>query len=807
MKLRLSLQNKMILFLLPASILVFGGVIGYIITKQRKQMLELTTSFANTSLEKYASMVKSDIEQDFSLARGIAFSLKQHETFEKENRDAFFKDLIENVAKDHPNYASFWFSCELQYIDSNYYNKDGRTRYVYYRNQNGVMVYMNDSVDFDGGDINAVGSYQYMKQIKKEMLVEPYMFSYTGGEHDQILETSVCVPVLVNGNFIGLTGSDIMLDKFKEKFDDIDIGYGAYLFLVSNEGAFISYPDDTKLGSNIPDVFPEINTDYDVETLVKNGQAISFLGYDKYLGEEGYFSFLPISLGKANNPWSIGVFIPQKEIIKDIKSTLISSVLLSLLGVVLLSLIIWFIARNISIPIKRTTNVLRDLAHGNVVKDSLTITSGDEIEDMAESVNLLIGGLNRTADFALAIGEGSLNAEYKRLGDNDALGTSLIDMREKLIAAREEDKKRKEDDDMQTWATEGLAKFGEILRQHNVGLEELTFSLMSNLVDYVDAIQGGLFVKNDEDEVNVTYDMTGAIAYDRRKSDDVSFAYGEGLVGRCAFEKLTIYMEEVPENYVNVTSGLGSSNPRSILLVPAILNDEVYAIIELVSFNKFEKYQIEFVEKIGENIASTISNVKVTERTNRLLEQSKHQSEELAAQEEEMRQNLEELQATQDEVTRIRHDEQERSKVQIEEIEKHRKALLNILDHVPLEIFLKDNEGKVLIINQKVLDVHGTTREELIGKNDFDFIDDYNEAKEAWDADQSIISSGKATVEVHEELIDNAKFMLNTTKIPFYIDYLDTTGILGVQVDVTKLVEKEEEIKKLNAEIKGFKSK
>jgi methyl-accepting chemotaxis protein len=77
-----------------------------------------------------------------------------------------------------------------------------------------------------------------------------------------------------------------------------------------------------------------------------------------------------------------------------------------------------------------------------------------------------------------------------------------------------------------------------------------------------------------------------------------------------------------------------------------------------VAFNTFEPYQIEFIEKVGENIASFVSSIKINHKTSILLNESQHKSEELAAQEEEMRQNMEELQATQEEAAR-REEERE----------------------------------------------------------------------------------------------------------------------------------------------------
>jgi septin family protein len=99
------------------------------------------------------------------------------------------------------------------------------------------------------------------------------------------------------------------------------------------------------------------------------------------------------------------------------------------------------------------------------------------------------------------------------------------------------------------------------------------------------------------------------------------------------------------------------------------MNEEVIeGIIELASFNEFEEYQIEFLHKVGINIATTISREKINNRTSLLLEESKQQTEMMQQQEEEMRQNMEEMQATQDMM-----DEKEAEL--LEEIKKLKKQL------------------------------------------------------------------------------------------------------------------------------------
>jgi transcriptional regulator with GAF, ATPase, and Fis domain len=249
-------------------------------------------------------------------------------------------------------------------------------------------------------------------------------------------------------------------------------------------------------------------------------------------------------------------------------------------------------------------------------------------------------------------------------------------MRNSLLTAEEEEKKRKEAEAIQNWTTNGLAKFGEVLRTYNNTLGELSFQVLSNLLNYVGAIQGVVFIQNDENKKDVFYEVKAAIAWDREKKLTKQIREGEELVGRCVHEKLTIYMIDVPEDYVNITSGLGQANPNCILLVPLIANEVVLGVIEIVGFKPFEKHVIEFVEKIAETVASTISSVKINQRTAQLLEQSRHQSEELASQEEEMRQNMEELQATHEEMQRKENN----LNTKIEELEASEKRLLREIE-------------------------------------------------------------------------------------------------------------------------------
>ncbi|HRX68685.1 MAG TPA: PAS domain S-box protein, partial [Tenuifilaceae bacterium] len=217
---------------------------------------------------------------------------------------------------------------------------------------------------------------------------------------------------------------------------------------------------------------------------------------------------------------------------------------------------------------------------------------------------------------------------------------------------KQEEEQRRREDEQRNWSAEGLAMFGEILRAEKGNLEELSYNIISSLVKYVEANQGGFYLLDDSDKGEKFFQLTACYAYERRKYADKKIGWGEGLVGACALEKQTIILNKIPDSYLSITSGLGSSNPKNLILVPLKLNDEIHGVIEIASFKKFENFEVEFVEKVAESIASTISSVKINIRTAKLLRESQEQAEALSSQEEQMRQNMEELQATQEEAAR-----------------------------------------------------------------------------------------------------------------------------------------------------------
>jgi PAS domain S-box-containing protein len=310
--------------------------------------------------------------------------------------------------------------------------------------------------------------------------------------------------------------------------------------------------------------------------------------------------------------------------------------------------------------------------------------------------------------FIKEIEKGNLQSDYygeEAAEEKSELASSLISMASKMQEISKEEKER-------NWATEGLAKFMDILRSQNDDTNELVDDIFRNLIRYMEMNQGALYLVNDEDPDDVFIELITCYAYNRKKHIQRKIALGEGLIGQVILEKETTYMTEIPEKYIKITSGLGEALPRNLLLVPLKIEDKVLGAIELASFKKIPDYRIQFVEKLGESIASTISAVKINQRTKYLLQESQQQAEELKAQEEEMRQNLEEMSAIQEEMERATQELQ------------HREQYLNDLINLSKDtIFTYDKDFKVTSFNKAYADsIKGSGFEATVGMDVFQFL-------------------------------------------------------------------------------------
>ncbi|NOS54958.1 MAG: PAS domain-containing protein, partial [Cyclobacteriaceae bacterium] len=268
----------------------------------------------------------------------------------------------------------------------------------------------------------------------------------------------------------------------------------------------------------------------------------------------------------------------------------------------------------------------------------------DYLDDIEENQELIKRKFKISAELIGNLAKNEVAATSNDLLVNDPIGEALEKIRNEMQKLKGEEEKR-------TWINVGLARFGEILR-NKAEVNEYSHQIISNLVKYVQANQGALFIEY-KDETNERYlELKACYAYDKRKYLENKIYEGQGLLGQCMLERDIIFITDIPKDYVKITSGLGQATPRNVIVAPLIFNNTFYGAIELALFEVMAPYRIEFLREVCDNIASEIATLKNTQHTEALLSESTVLTQELQTREEEMKQNLEELAATQEEMAR-----------------------------------------------------------------------------------------------------------------------------------------------------------
>src|SRR5436190_1533189 len=257
----------------------------------------------------------------------------------------------------------------------------------------------------------------------------------------------------------------------------------------------------------------------------------------------------------------------------------------------------------------------------------------DSVNAMANSLTMQVRNI---ADVATSVTKGDLTRQItvEAQGELDELKTNINQM----IANLRETTERNQEQD---WLKTNLAKFSRMM-QGQKDLESVSRLIMSELTPLVSAHHGAFFMM-DNDTGGTLLKLIASYAYRARKHVGNRFAIGEGLVGQAALEKQPILLQNVPDDYIQITSGLGEAAPRNIIVLPILFEGEVKAVIELASFLPFSGIPQTFLDQLAESIGVVLNMIQANMRTEELLEQSQKLTQELQSQSKELQQQQEEL--------------------------------------------------------------------------------------------------------------------------------------------------------------------
>ncbi len=339
-------------------------------------------------------------------------------------------------------------------------------------------------------------------------------------------------------------------------------------------------------------------------------------------------------------------------------------------------------AANLTDQVRSIAKVVSSVAKGDL-KQKLTVVSKGEVATLADTINIMVDQLNAFAaqvtSVAREVGvEGRLGGQanvpgaagtWKDLTDNvnqlaanlttqvraisevvssvasgdltrsirmDARGEveTLKDTINQMIAnLRGTTLKNSE----QVWLKTNLARF-TLMLQGQRDLSTVAKAILSELNQVVSAQHSAFYIADSKESGGTRLKLLSGFAYRPRPELPQEFGFGEGLVGQCAQEKTRLLLNNVPGDYIRISSGLGEASPLNLVVLPVLFEGKIKGVLELASFEVFTPSHLAFLEQLMESIGIVINTLEANLRTETLLKNLQSQQEEL----QKSNQNLEE---------------------------------------------------------------------------------------------------------------------------------------------------------------------
>ncbi len=281
----------------------------------------------------------------------------------------------------------------------------------------------------------------------------------------------------------------------------------------------------------------------------------------------------------------------------------------------------------LTVKIKMTEKI----AQGDL---STNIELTSQKDSLGIALNKMQLNFKEMVEQANAFANGNYSSQITPRSSQDEFGIALSHMMQQVTD-------RNQQVEAQNWLKTQVVKISKV-SQGIDDLQSMAQQLVSEIAQALEAGHAVFYAKTTEQNSD-SYHLLGSYAYVERKNISNSYKIGEGLVGQCALEKHNIVLTNVPDDYIQISSGLGEKKPFNIIVLPVLFEDNCIAIIEVASFKLFTEIQIDFLNQVIASLGITMNSLVSRKRIVNLLQESQSQTEELQSQSEELRATNDEL--------------------------------------------------------------------------------------------------------------------------------------------------------------------
>ncbi|MHC1704417.1 MAG: methyl-accepting chemotaxis protein [Tenuifilaceae bacterium] len=382
-----SLKTKMLVNILGFVILIYAITIFVITFSNRRNAVKTATEISVSKSLETSNQVKQYLERPIESARNLANSFNSLRKAGNTNRD-YYNQLLKETLEKNNVFLAVWSMWELNALDdndANYesiapYDELGRFSSTYYKDAGITKT--------EGGTNEQFNEdyYTIPSKSQKDAIMEPYYYSYTGEQGPKFFETSVVVPIVENGKTLGVIGVDIDLKELSKITGNIELYESGYGILVSNDGLIAAHSDNKIIGEKFDEKF-----DFATQKLlstIKSGDLMNFTISSNQFKKELFICVTPIQIGNSSTPWSLCMIVPTEETLSDANQLFLRALIVGIIGLVLLTLMVYFQADNFVKPIFKAIDFAKEIASGNLTS-KIDVNRRDELGILQGSLDTM----------------------------------------------------------------------------------------------------------------------------------------------------------------------------------------------------------------------------------------------------------------------------------------------------------------------------------------------------------------------------------------------------------------------------------
>ncbi|MFH1152821.1 MAG: SpoIIE family protein phosphatase [Pseudomonadota bacterium] len=361
-----GISVKLAALVLVSSLVILAVVLGYNYRVSRKLIVGLAEENSRNLGLEVAAFIASELKPVETLVTNIALAMEGSVMDEDE-----LLSLTRRIVTDNPSVFGLAIALEPYSLAE---DRLFFTAYSYH-GPSGIITTALGGPDYM---YFAMDWYQLPKELAKPVWTEPY--HDTGGGNS--LMTTFAAPFYrtVNGKktFAGVVTADILLDWLQERCSRVRLYDTGYCALLSARGTFLYHPVKRLIMNETVFSIAEETDDTRFWNIGRNmiGGKSEFIELDNiYKGKPGFLMTLPLAMGN----WSLGLFFPRAEVLRDVTVLSGNMLVMGLCGFLVLTVAVVLIARQITRPLQQLSDTAMAIAGGNLSARLRVLDRDDEV--------------------------------------------------------------------------------------------------------------------------------------------------------------------------------------------------------------------------------------------------------------------------------------------------------------------------------------------------------------------------------------------------------------------------------------------